>query len=89
MTLDAIAVSGSMTRWHDHLWSESTCLLHGLLMTQRAPCVDPDEVATRRSPEMMHVWLVDHPRGAFATEMWIEPSLLSGLLERRLAERGW
>jgi hypothetical protein len=38
---------------------------------------------------MMHVWLVDHPGGAFATAMEINPDLLSELLARRSAERGW
>ena len=82
-------VSGPFTRWHYHVWPELTCLLHGILMTTRAPCSDINEVATYRSPEMMHVWLVDHPGGAFATPMQLDPSLLGDLLARRLAERGW
>jgi len=82
-------VSGPYTRWHYHMWPELTCLLHGILMTTRAPCSDVDEVATYMSPEMMHVWLIDHPNGAFATPMQLEPSLLADLLERRFAERGW
>lgn len=82
-------VSGQLTRWHYHLWAEPTCLMHGLLMSRRAPCTDPNEVSSRISPEMMHVWLVDHPGGAFATAMEISPDLLSELLARRSAERGW
>ena len=82
-------VSGQLTRWHYHLWVEPTCLMHGVLMRQRAPCADPNEVASHISPEMMHVWLLDHPDGAFATTMQIAPQLLSTLLERRRAERGW
>ncbi len=82
-------VSGHLTRWHYHLWPEPTCLMHGILMTQRAPCSDPNEVASHISPEMMHVWLVDHPDGTFATTMQIAPELLATLLDRRRAERGW
>jgi hypothetical protein len=82
-------VSGPFTRWHYHMWPDLTCLLHGILMTTRAPCSDPNEVASYMSPEMMHVWLIDHPDGAFATPMQLEPSLLDALLERRFAQRGW
>ena len=82
-------VSGQLTRWHYHLWAEPTCLMHGILITQRAPCTDPDEVVSHISPEMMHVWLVDHPDGAFATTMQIAPQLLGTLLDRRRTERGW
>ena len=63
--------------------------MQGLLMTTRAPCADPNEVTAQISPEMMHVWLVDHPGGAFATAMEIGPDLLSTLLACRLTDRGW
>jgi len=82
-------VSGQLTRWHYHLWPEPTCLMHGLLMTTRAPCTGPNEVTAQISPEMMHVWLVDHPGGAFATAMEIDPDLLNTLLAQRFADRGW
>jgi hypothetical protein len=82
-------VSGQLTLWHYHLWSEPTCLLHGLLVTTGAPCIAPNEVTAQISPEMLHVWLVDHPGGAFATAMEMEPDLLNALLARRFPDRGW
>ena len=38
---------------------------------------------------MMHVWLVDHPDGPFATSMRIDPMLLEGLLGARIEARGF
>ena len=36
-----------------------------------------------RSPEMLHVWLIEHPEGPFSTRMRIRPKLLTRLLEER------
>jgi hypothetical protein len=49
----------------------------------------PGGSITYRSDEMMHVWLVDHPDGPFATRMYINPALLPKLLARRMQERGY
>lgn len=42
-----------------------------------------------RSPEMMHVWLIDRPRGPFATSMHLNPAKLGVLLAKRKQERGY
>jgi hypothetical protein len=42
-------------------------------------------VPTHRSPEMIHIWLVDHPLGPFSTSMHLDPKLMMGLLEKREA----
>ena len=62
---------GPLTLWHYHVWSFRSCLLRGLLVVGL-----PDEsgscergVPTHRSPEMLHIWLVDHPLGPFSTSM--------------------
>jgi hypothetical protein len=36
-----------------------------------------------RSPQMLHVWLVDHPEGPFARRMQIRPAMLERLIEER------
>jgi hypothetical protein len=38
---------------------------------------------------MMHVWLVDHPLGPFASPMYLPSEYLMRGLERRLEERGF
>ena len=48
-----------------------------------------DAVSSQRTPEMMHVWLLDHPQGPFATKMRLEPDLLEILLQRRSEDRGF
>ncbi|MGE4615940.1 MAG: hypothetical protein AAEJ43_02830 [Gammaproteobacteria bacterium] len=35
-----------------------------------------------RTPEMLHVWLLDHPQGRFATRMELPPETLKALAER-------
>ena len=79
-------IGGSATTWHYHVWSKPQCLLGGLLAVD---VPDADGACSRgvpmhRSPEMLHVWLVDHPEGPFATRMQIRPDVL----ERLVAERG-
>ena len=44
--------------------------------------------ATHRSPEMMHVWLIDHRGGPFATSMSIEPAEFKKLAAKWREERG-
>ena len=31
---------------------------------------------------MLHVWLMEHPEGPFATSMWLQPAQLKQLMER-------
>lgn len=84
-------VGGPRTVWHYHIWADKICLLNGLMVVGL-----PDEEGActqgnpgHRSPEMMHIWLVDHPSGPFGTEMRIDPNLLGKLLEKRRAQRGY
>ncbi len=82
-------IGGPLTIWHYHVWSYKNCLLRGLLLVGL-----PDKqgrckrgVAMNRSPEMLHIWLVDHPRGPFSTSMFLEPELMRELLKKR--EQRW
>ena len=84
-------IGGGETVWHYHVWSRKNCLLGELLVVGL-----PDEngVCRRgslayRSPEMMHVWLVDHPDGPFTSNMAMDRDLLASLVERRRQERGY
>ena len=77
-------IGGPLTRWHYHVWAEPNCLLEGLLSVASA---GPDRRCERgtpehRSPEMIHVWLLEHPEGPFGTSMWLRPEQLRALIER-------
>ena len=82
------------------LWwgDEDTASAYAQALSQRAgpilPLITglPDQdgrcergVPMHRSPEMLHIWLVDHPRGPFSTSMYLEPKLMMKLLEKREA----
>lgn len=84
-------IGGPETLWHFHIWPEPFCLADSLLIVGRPNREGVCErgFARHRSPEMIHVWLIDHPDGTFATRMEIDPVLLPGLLEKRRAERGY
>lgn len=77
-------IGGNLTRWHYHTWPQPICLVKGIL--DMGDVVDGKCAAgspAHRSPEMMHVWLLDHPHGRFATAMYLSDDLL----ERLVAER--
>jgi len=81
-------VAGPLTVWHYHIWSKLNCLRDGIM-----PIALPDQFGkcprggtpTYRSPEMMHVWLIDHPGGPFATSMWLNADLVQALVAKREA----
>jgi len=79
-------IGGPLTVWHYHVWSRPHCFAkRGLLAVGFA---GPEGECERgepsfRSAEMLHVWLVDHPHGPFATRMRIDPRLLEHLVRER------
>lgn len=78
---------GNLTRWHYHTWGSPICLVKGILDTG-AP-VDGKcaaGVPSYRSPEMLHVWLLDHPQGHFSTGMYLSDALLEKLIAERAAK---
>ena len=86
-SLDAhgLQVGGPLTVWHFHVWPGPYCMLSGLLVIGE-PGVDsrcargfPND----RSPEMLHVWLLDHPEGSFATAMNLPAETIEALAKRR------
>ncbi|MEE2663656.1 MAG: hypothetical protein VX681_06025 [Myxococcota bacterium] len=87
-------IGGPLTRWHFHVWAEPNCLVGGLLSVATATRgVGGDGDCERgapehRSPEMLHVWLLEHPEGPFATSMWLRPEQLRSLIDRDDARAG-
>jgi len=83
-------VGGPLTIWHYHVWAAGRCVLGGLLivdMPQDGACSQGERQF--RSPEMLHVWLIDHPQGPFGTAMGLPADILASGLERRARERGF
>jgi hypothetical protein len=70
-------IGGNLTKWHYHLWSEPMCLLEGGRMMLGPPedGVCPEGELSHRSPEMLHVWFIDHPDGPFASQMHLPPDI--------------
>lgn len=66
-------IGGPATVWHFHPWPDGReqCMYpHGLLPYYPADGVCPEGfLMTDRTPEMIHVWMREHPDGPFATDM--------------------
>jgi hypothetical protein len=83
-------IAGSLTLWHYHIFSDYLCFERGLIivgLTESGKCVRG--FPQRRSPEMLHVWLIDHPAGQFSSQMIFPTATLMSALDRRLRERGF
>jgi len=81
-------VGGPLTVWHYHVWARPNCLLERMLMIAKSEDGRCERgIPTSRSPEMLHVWLLDHPEGPFSTTMWLDPLLVQELVEERESER--
>jgi hypothetical protein len=83
-------IGGPLTVWHYHLFSKAVCML-GLRRRDGRPATGGSDEPARcalgnplqRGPEMLHVWLIDHPLGPFGTRMYIPPEFLSEALAKR------
>ena len=63
-------VAGPLTVWHYHIWKVAPCLRDRQLVVGHAidgECREGEP--SHRSPEMMHVWFLEHPGGKFGTSM--------------------
>jgi hypothetical protein len=82
--------AGPLSVWHYHKYTNARCWAgRGLLSTgmidDEGNC-PTGGVPLHRSPEMVHVWLLDHPRGSFSTGMTLPDDVLrAGLAKRRAA----
>jgi hypothetical protein len=80
-------IGGPLTTWHFHVWNSPQCLVKGLLAVavpnRSGECMPGRGLPLLRSPEMLHVCLIDHPEGPFATRMRIDPDVLAALVDER------
>jgi len=77
-------IGGPLTVWHFHTWNREICLAGGIFavaLPENGHC--PLGIPSWRSPQMMHVWLLDHPDGPFASSMKLDPDLLKQLIAKR------
>jgi len=74
-------IGGPLTLWHFHVWGRKKCLYEGLLVVGDADAEGrcAEGVPSHVSPEMLHVWFVDHPKGPFSTQMHLEPWMIDEL----------
>jgi hypothetical protein len=77
-------IGGPLTVWHYHAWQRPKCLLNRMVVVTEpsddGSCLVGE--SSFRSPEMIHVWFLDHPYGPFSTKMSLPPELLKQLEER-------
>ncbi len=68
-------MGGPLTLWHHHFLAKPICHLHDLIWAAFPGEDGQCSVGTphNRSPEMMHVWFIDHPQGPFSTRMELPP----------------
>jgi uncharacterized membrane protein len=66
--------AGPLAQWHYHPYETPRCAIKGLWTVARPDDngVCAEGIPVDRTPEMFHVWFVDHPLGRF-TEMNIVP----------------
>lgn len=62
-------VGGDLTRWHNHVDKCPRGERGDMLARMDPPRCGPGAVPGPRTPEMLHVWLFDHPHGAFADHL--------------------
>jgi hypothetical protein len=79
-------IGGPLTLWHYHIWFRPKCLRGGLLLTGEGRKGCRDGEPSHRSPEMLHVWFLEHPDGPFATTMWLDREVLEAAIRARGAE---
>jgi hypothetical protein len=69
-------VGGPLTLWHYHRYPTEVCWRSGGLLPAVDPFSDQSEcpegaLFSDRSPEMLHVWVLDHPDGPFSSNMGV------------------
>lgn len=78
-------IGGPLTLWHYHVWAPVQCLRDEMLLVgtgdEQGRC--KEGVPMHRSPEMIHVWFIDRPKGPFTSSMYLREDELVSLTERR------
>lgn len=84
--------AGPLAIWHYHKYTNARCWAgEGLLSTGMIDAQRKCQtgVPRNRSPEMVHVWLLDHPRGPFSTGMTLPKKVLQAGLAKRWETLGY
>jgi len=68
-------IAGSLTQWHYHTFAREKCYYNGFSISVTDNC--PNKYWGSKSPEMIHVWFVDHPEGAFGTQMGVTQEIVN------------
>ena len=80
-------VGGPLTVWHYHVWAPVQCLDRGMILVgegdEQGRCAEG--TPTHRSPEMLHVWFIDRPKGPFSSSMYLTDDELALLTRKRSA----
>ncbi len=78
-------IGGPLTVWHYHVWAPIQCMLDQMLLVGTADgqgrCVEG--LPMHRSPEMIHVWFIDRPKGPFTSSMYLPDEEIALLMARR------
>lgn len=86
-------IGGPLSVWHYHVYARIQCAIKGMVprgfVDDPRDCKERQAEAVHRSPEMMHVWLIPRQGGPFATDMGLDESGLSKLIEARRKEHGF
>lgn len=84
-------IAGPLTLWHYHVWNRdiSYCVdqyhLPLGMNDEQNGCSEGEP--TRWSPEMLHIWFTEHPRGAFSSVMNLPPKRLADISYEEMAQR--
>ncbi|MFT4893061.1 MAG: hypothetical protein ACI8Z7_000856 [Candidatus Nanohaloarchaea archaeon] len=65
-------IGGPLTLWHYHPIRGKKCFKEGFARDSEN-C--PEHLYSNRSPEMLHIWFIDHPEGFFGTDMSVKKRL--------------
>jgi hypothetical protein len=77
--------AGPLSIWHYHVWAPIQCMEREMLLVgtadEQGRCAAG--VPMHRSPEMIHVWLIDRPKGPFTSSMYLPDEELALLTRKR------
>jgi hypothetical protein len=69
-------IAGSLTRWHKHIYGAPVCFDQNLVPHGKHVEGSCAGAKSSESPEMLHVWFIDHPESQFASGMSLETDLI-------------
>lgn len=67
-------IGGSLTVWHYHVFDDPVC--HEGVLVQPFDKTCASGTRLRQSPEMIHIWFINHPDGSFGTQTKLASTIL-------------